>query len=167
MTHESVDAMLKDYKFSLGRVGHLGTEIERLRREIDRERAGLAEDVAAINAQQITDMPRGTTVGNPTERSGLKLASGWTPEHIREMEQELAAMDAEWSKRRLTVMFVEAWLNGLGERERWIIEQQIIDEVFWRDIIIHYRATYHEEASKDTLKRLRNKALEKIYKMAE
>ena len=119
MTIERVDEMLKTYRFEVGRCGHLEKDMELLRREIERDKASIVSDLVGPGAQEITDMPRGTTVGNPTEKYGLMLASGWIPEEIREKEARLGELLAEYEERKETVDYVQSWLSGLSERERW------------------------------------------------
>ena len=48
-----------------------------------------------------------------------------------------------------------------------MIEMQIIDAVIWREILAKYQQVYGEYRSKDTLKRIRDRALDMIYDMAE
>lgn len=167
MTQEQVTEILKGYKYAVGRCGHLSTELDLLARQIKAAKDGKAADLAAVRPQQITDMPHGTQVGNPTEKFGLMLASGWEPEHIKEMQARYAQLTAELHNCELLVNFVESWLEGLTERERWIVEQQVIEGRFWKDVQTDYRRQFEELCSKDTLKRLRARAMEKIYKMAE
>lgn len=112
-------------------------------------------------------MPRGTTVGNPTERTAVLLASGWVPDTVKEMQQELKTLQIEFAERNFTVLFVSSWLQGLAGRERWIIEHQVIDGETWRDIGTSFRIAFGEAMSKDSLKRLKWRALQKVYRMAE
>lgn len=167
MTHEKVDELLKAYRFEVGRCGHLETEIAQLQKAIASSQENLAEDASAVRPQQISDMPHGTTVGRPTERIAIMLASGWIPDYLKDMQQELAELQKEYDSRYFTVLFVSSWLNGLAERERWIVEHQVIDGEYWKDVVRKYRDTFCEETSKDSLKRLKKKALDKIYQMAE
>lgn len=167
MTHETVDAMLKEYKYALGRCGHLEAEIRQLDRQIEAAKQDRAADLAAVKPQQITDMPHGTQVGNPTEKFGLMLASGWESDYIKDLQDKRAELADKLSECKLTVDFVTSWLSGLNDRERWIIEQQIIEARFWKEVQTDYRRQFEEICSKDTLKRLRARAMEKIYKMAE
>lgn len=159
--------MLKTYRFEVGRCGHLENEIESLKKQIDCEVAGLASDLSGPGAQVITDMPRGTTVGNPTEKIGLMLASGWVSDEVREMQAKLGEYEREYAERHKTVEYVDKWLAGLPERERWMVEMQIIDGVIWREIIANYTEKFGEYRSKDTLKRIRDRALDMIIDMAE
>ena len=68
MAPERIDEMLRTYRFEVGRCGHLKKDMEVLAYEIERCKAGLVGDLVGPGAQEITDMPRGTTVGNPTEK---------------------------------------------------------------------------------------------------
>ena len=167
MTREKVDEMLKAYRFEVGRCGHLEAEISQLEKAIQQATATLDEDVTAAKPQQLSGMPHGSTVGSPTERLGIMLASGWIPDEIREMQDELKETRQEYERRYFTVMFVTAWLNGLPERERWIVEHQVIDGEYWKEVIAKFNAAFREDASKDSLKRLKQRAMEKIYRMAE
>ena len=167
MRREKVDEMLKAYRFEVGRCGHLEAEISQLEKAIQQATATLDEDVTAVKPQQLSGMPHGSTVGSPTERLGIMLASGWIPDEIREMQDELKETRQEYERRYFTVMFVTAWLNGLPERERWIVEHQVIDGEYWKEVIAKFNVAFQEDASKDSLKRLKQRAMEKIYRMAE
>lgn len=167
MRREKVDEMLKAYRFEVGRCGHLETQIMQLKREIDLCKKYIPEELASIQPQQLTGMPHGTTVSSPTERSGILLASGWQPEYISAMEAELKSLEEEYSERQFTVLFVSSWLQGLTDRERWIVEHQVIDGEYWKDVAAAYRSVYSDECSKDSLKRLKQRAMDKIYCMAE
>lgn len=167
MLPSKVDSMLKEYRLFVGRCGHLETEIASLEKQIQRERSQIAGDLASISPAPMNGMPHGSGITNPTEKSGLMLASGYTPPHIIEMEQALSKLRQEYNEKYSTVLFVEAWLKGLTEKERWLVEQQVIDAVFWKEIVVRFRTAFGEDCSKDSLKRLKQRALGKIYKMAE
>ena len=167
MTVERIEEMLKTYRAEVGRCGHLQMEMELLRKEIEADKAFLADDLAGPGAQVISDMPRGTAVGNPTEKLGIMLASGYISDEIRAKEAKLGELQAEYNERHKTVVYVESWLAGLPERERWMIETQVIDGVIWREILTQYPEKFGEYRSKDTLKRIRDRALDMIYDMSE
>ena len=167
MTIERVEEMLKTYRFEVGRCGHLENDIAQTKREIERAKENTASELAGPKAQVITDMPRGTTVGNPTETIGMMLASGYVGEEVKALESKIAELESEYNERRKTVNYVESWLAGLPERERWMVEMQIIDGVIWREILTKYPERFGEYRSKDTLKRIRDRALDMILDMAE
>lgn len=167
MRHEKVDGMLKAYRFDVGRCGHLQTEIARLKKAIVHAMETLAQEAASVPSGRISEIPRGTAVGNPTEKTAILLASGWVSDAVREMQKELEALQQEFSERNFTVLFVTSWLQGLTERERWMIEHQVIDGETWRDIGTSFRIAFGEAMSKDSLKRLKWRAMQKVYRMAE
>ena len=167
MTRERVDEILKGYRFDVGRCGHLAQEIQMLEQRAANMHADEVSALVSPKPQQITDMPRGTAIGNPTEKFGLMLASGYTSDEVKALEADIAARKAEYRERRDRVVFVQSWLSGLTERERWMVETQVIDAVFWKDVGVQYAARFGENVSKDTLKRLRDRAMDKVYVMAE
>lgn len=167
MTRDRVDAILKGYRFDVGRCGHLAQEIQMLDVQYKNEQADMIHALVSPHPQQLTDMPRGTQVGNPTEKYGIMLASNYATDEMRELEIQILAKQDEYNERKARVVFVQSWLEGLTERERWMIETQVIDGVFWKDVGVQYAQRFGENVSKDTLKRLRDRAMEKVYAMAE
>lgn len=167
MTRERVLNMLKTFRFEVGRCGHITAEIAEIERQYKQLEHDLTSAMVAPRAQQITDMPHGTSVGNPTERYAMRLVDGLKDADLDAMRVKLAALESEYNERNLTVMYVQSWLNGLSERERWVIEMQVVDGLFWKEVCFQYRQRYEEDCSKDTLKRCRDRALEKIYEMAK
>ena len=121
MLPERADQMLRDYKPFRGRCEYLKTLIPELKNEAAIWHRELAADLARSSANEMDGLPRGNKVGNPTERLGIMLASGFTPEGLKELEAEIASYEQELQEKAVTVHFVEAWLPGLTEKERWLI----------------------------------------------
>lgn len=167
MTRDEVMKMLKAYKHELGRSRHLQVQLAELEREMKREEDGLADELVSIGGQDLSGMPRGTAIGKPTENAGIKLADGWKTERLIALEEKWLALRAEFEASDTVVAYVKAWLSGLNDRECWIVEKQIIEAEFWKDILNKYREEYKEQPSKDALRRLRDRALSKIFAMAE
>lgn len=166
MAPEKVDQFLKDHKMTVGRHKYLVSMIEELKSQAEDWKKNLAEDIVSLGGQVIDGMPHGTTVGNPTERFGIMLASGFTPEGLKELEQEIRKLEKEAHDKEVSIRIVEAWLDGLTEKERWIVEKQVIDGMYWREVVSEYHRQYGEEYSKEGLKRIRDGAVSKIYRMA-
>lgn len=165
MTAERVDELLRGYRVNAARVEHLTREIAMLERDIARAERGLAEDLAAVRPQQITDMPHGTAISNPTEKLALMLVGGWEPEDLKHMRARLAAMVNARERAQAEAAFVDVWLKALPERERFVVTAQTIDRLPWDDVREAYQGRFGE-ASKDTLKRLRARGMEIIYEIA-
>ena len=172
MDREQVDALLRDYRDNIGRCGHLRVEIRRNELRIERARAEFRHDAAGPGVSRMTGMPRGTAPGDPTAALGLMLAGDEVPEdspqgrEIARLRLEIARQTAELDMRQTQVDFVNCWLEGLTERERWVIERHIIDREIWYDVMLAFTRRYADDISKDRLKRLQARALERIYSIA-
>lgn len=166
MTRETVDRLLANHRENVGRYLHIEAEMMRLKGELETAMSNLTLDTSTAHNYELSDMPRGHMVGQPTEQIAIKLASGWKPDYILKIEQQLAECEAERNERNIKIMFVEGWLQGLPERERWLIETQVIDGVFWRDVLVRYHQKFGVDASKDTLQRVKARAMERIYEIA-
>ena len=166
MLHEHVNLMLANYRECSGRCKHLETEIAEVEKLLQEMRRTAIQDMAAPGAQNLDGMPHGSAVSSPTERIAMMFAEGKTPRHIDELDAYLNALRQEYAAKSSTVIFVDAWLSGLAERERWIVVQQVIDGLTWREIATQYRLVFGDDRSKSGLKKLRTRALEKIYRMA-
>ena len=168
MTRAQVDEYLAIYRECVGRVGSLELTIQRQREELERRKRNLAADAALESPVHEEGMPHGSGVGNPVERIVLKYADGFLPPEIIEDEKQLKALEEELKYRKEVVLYVDAWLKGLNEREAWIINHKVIDmDYSWREVIVMYRLQYGEEYSRDALKRIKERAMEKIYHFAE
>ena len=158
--------MLRDYKQFLGRCKYLSALIPELEEEAEHWRSDVHSEVIGIGGQNMDGMPHGGTVGSPTERIGIMLAMGYEPKGLQDLEKEIKAYKEELQHKLVTVHFVEAWLDGLTDKERWIVERQVIDGAYWREVTSEYRHRYGEEYSKEGLKRIKVSAMEKIHRMA-
>lgn len=167
MMPEQAKDMLRAYRACLGRCKHLEVEIERLQREADGIRRGLAAEVATNSGALPDGMPRGTTVGNPTERLGLMLASGYKSDDLIEIEAQIETLRAELGQKSITVHFVEAWLQGLTIKQRWMVEHQFFDGMSYAQMNPLYRNEFCEPCSRYTLRRLSKEALNSVYCMAK
>ena len=77
---------------------------------------------------------------------------------IQRLQLENARMAAELETRQMQVDYVDCWLEGLTDRERWVIQHHIIDREIWHDIMIAFNARYTDDVSKDRLKRIQPQA---------
>ena len=160
--------MLRRYKREFGRYRHLAVESDVLESKYNRLRREMVANEAAPQAQVITDMPRGgNRVGSKVEDIAVKIADGWMSPEVKTAYDEWQAVRNKAEEARVCVVYVEAWLEGLTEREKWIVRHQFINGEYWADICDDYDRLFGKDLSKDTLKRLRDRALERIYDAAE
>lgn len=166
MLPESVMQKMKKYREYSGRCAYLEIHIKELNKAIEKAESSLYMDQVMLSGN-LDGMPHGTTVGNPTERAGITLADGYMPDYLAEMKKDLSEAEQEMADKSLTVIFVNAWLKGLSDRERWIVENQVIDGVSWRELISEYFVKFGETRTKRALQMFRDRAMDKVYKMAE
>jgi len=167
MDIERIERYLRDYKFCLGRCNHLKIELSVLSRQIDAVRRDTAETLAAPKPKPLSDMPRGTQISNPTEKYGGMLADGFKTDEQILLESKLAECESEYSEKIVVVEYVNSWMSGLTDRERTVIKAHMIDDLGWKDAVTTYNQKFGDAVSKDTLKRIKSVAMDKIAEMAK
>jgi hypothetical protein len=167
VTKDSIDQMFKNYNEYRGRCAHLEVKITETEKIIERLKETLIDDNVRITTH-IDGMPpaqKGTS--DPTGKLGAKVAAGYESDHIRQAEYDLAAFRQEFEQKAITVKFVNAWLQALDLKERFIIEQKVIGGLSWRQLVFAFNREFGESYSQDGLKRIGQKAREKIYNIAQ
>lgn len=167
MTQERVRGMLSGYMRNKARKGHLEAEIKKMDREYQRTRSELVDTLAGPRAQVITDMPHGTGISDPTAQLAVKLAGGWENDELKEMRREIQRKQGCLEDIRTELEYVDAWVEGLPARERFVIEHQMLRQEYWREVEDGYRERFGYEVSRDTLKRTKMQALTLIYQIAD
>ena len=162
---EQVDEMLEKYRLCVGKSKHLKIEIDILTMRIGELKSSALGD-AALTCQQYDDMPHGSETGDPTGRVAIRFADGYKPQYIIDNENDLRELIEQKAAADATVLFVESWLQSLEERERFIVEGKMVDKKSWREIIDGFQARYGIIYSKAGVKRIKERALEKIYLIA-
>lgn len=162
----SVLSLLERYAEDKARVEHLKLELDEMNKLIRQFEKNIHLIVDPLKAQQLTGMPHGTAISDPTASTAVRLASGWIPTDLKDLRDEANTLQEELDKTAESVAYVDAWMLALTEREAWLIRKQVIGKEFWRDIIDDYARDYQIRVSQDSLGRLKTKALKKIYKAA-
>ena len=166
MQQKRVDEMLRSFNETVARCVHLEHEIPTLKKLVKSLRETLLEDEISTTSV-LSDMPHGTIISNPTERLGLKIASGYVSEDILDLEKEIREKEIELEELRPNVIYVETWMRGLNEREKFLVERKQIAGEFWRVIADEFRERFGAEYSKNGLKNIYTSAMEKIYRIAQ
>lgn len=165
MQRESVDTMMSNYNTHLARCEYLQHEIQELERLAARARETMVEDSIHVTPT-LSGIPHGTDISDQTGRLAMMFADGGVTDRVKQIEEEIATKKRELDEKRVTVFFVRAWLKALNEKERLVVEKQVIDKLFWRDVVRFYEHTFGEAYSKHGLKKIRDDAMEKIYQIA-
>lgn len=167
MRMEDICETLRLHRQSIGKRDLLQIEIAEAEETLKIMQRTVAEDVAAPGAQNVTGMPKGNMVGNPTERLGLMLASGDAPRHIAQLKTDIAELKRELHDLTIRINRVAAWLAGLSERESWVITGHMVNGLTWCDMANEYQRRYGQPRTRRSLQRLKRQALRKIAQMAK
>jgi len=167
MLPERAEQMLRDYKNNVGRSGFLKKAIEEAEVDVALWESRLAEDLVGSGGANLDGMPHGTTVGNPTERMALMLATGYEPEDLKDAKKRLEEMRRELRELDMVVFFVETWLEGLSTKEHWLIEQVYFEGSTYNEAARAYADRYGIQVSRDGIRRMKKAAVDKIIKMAK
>lgn len=166
MLPEQVDEMLKNYREYTGRCRFIDLEIQRLEREIEKRKRDAVQDLV-LPGRSLDGMPRGNRIVSPTESAGMRLADGYVPEDVPLLQEQIKRLKREREEKSMTLHFVDAWLSGLNDKERWVIDKHVLQNIPWRETELLYSKVYGEFISKYTLKRVQKNGMEKIYSFAE
>ena len=166
MLPQRVNELLTDYRKNKGRCNSIYAEIALLEHDIETLKRNAVYDLT-LKGHSLDGMPHGTGISKPTEAAAIRLAGGYLPDEAIEMQQRIKSLQNELNALNLATTLVEAWLTGLSLQERFVIQAHELDNVPWRLIGFSYEKEFGEMRSVDTLKRLKRKALQEIYAMAE
>lgn len=161
MQKEAVKQMLQSYREDKARCQYLENEIPQLEHMADVLKTEMVDDAVSIT-QVISDMPRGTSISDPTGRLGALFAAGYTPDHIKQVEQQIRVKRRELKSKLITVTFVDSALTGLTDRERFVVRSKYIDGMFWREIGEAFEQRFSLPYGRTSLKRISEEALTKI-----
>lgn len=165
MQLERVNEMLSNYREHAARCAALKVEIADLEQLLEDLYKTVVEDTVTTTSV-VTGMPRGTLMSDPTGRLASMLASGGTPSHIRQLEDEIRDLKIEASEKGATIRYVDSWMLALNEKQKFVLRRKIIDNLQWREIIYGYRREYGIEYSRNGIKKIYKGALERLYRAA-
>lgn len=167
MQPEEVDAMLSGYLENLGRYQHLEQAVKGLEKRFNAIRNAALANEAGPGGQRLDGMPHASGVGNPVARVACRFADGDYPDYVKPYKAELDRALVQKDAAENRVHYVDAWMGGLNDIESWVVKNQVIGGLPWQETMRKYSADFGVACSKDRLKRIRDKALDKIYRMAE
>lgn len=166
MTRDQVNEYLHAYQENKGRYLYLKEEITRLEM-LMHELHCTAEGDEAFKGKGLSGMPYGGGKSDPTARIAVKLASGDMTDAMRDLYRELRTCCQERDEKQRACRYVEAWIKGLPERERWVIQRQMLDGRYWRELPNLFQKEIGEYYSQEGLKALKKRAMSMVQKMAQ
>ena len=167
MTPDRVDAMLAQYREYSARCAYLESRMDLLTKQLKSREGAALEDAALGGGVNYDGMPHGTSVGNPVERIACMFADGYVSEDIKLMQWELDELGREYREKSIVVIFVDAWMRALTPKEQLVIRSKVFDALSWKEIAYACNKEFGRVYSRHGLIRIRNEAMEKIYKIAE
>ena len=166
MQPEDVKLYIEHYKEYVVRVKHLKNEIKDLRLTLERIKIAKVADLVNIT-QKWSVMPHGTNVGDPTGQAAEKIIDGEKSQELKQLEWEIQGKEEEMREKTMMIKYVNAWLQILNERENFVIQSKCIDGFSWDEIVDKYQKKFDVRYSPNGLKKIRNRALSKICKIAK
>lgn len=167
MLPEQAERMLAQYRRCVGRCAFLKKTIAEAEADIALWRRNLAEDLVRSGGTDLDGMPHGTTVGNPTERMALMLATGYEPQDLQDAEAQLIPLRDELREKEMVLCFVEAWMEGLTSKEQWLIEQLYFEGYTYNETAHAYADKYGVPISRDGIRRMKKATVQRVAEMAQ
>lgn len=165
MDAQEVDKLLASYNHCRARAAHIRTQLALMQHQLSVETTN-AMAGEALHAQSYDVMPHGNLPGNPVESLVLRYLSGYQPQYIREIQQNMDKAKDELYEVETVVSFVNSWMLCLNEREKFVIERYVINGCTWREVLDEYEQKYGQ-FGKEGLRKMKNRALGKMYDAAE
>ena len=166
MKAEIINEALSSYLERLSRCEFLESEIKILREMLEKAEMEMVNDEVSLS-QELTGMPHGTSIGDPTGKLGLRLACGFESWTVKQIKEELSKLQDEYNTLKYWVSFVQAWLKCLTDKERALIEMKYIQKLSWDEIINNYQKEHGQRYGRSGMKLQVQKAMEKVYKIAK
>ena len=166
MKSEIVIEALSSYLERVARCEFLDSEIGILREMLNKAETEMVDDEVSLS-QELTGMPHGTSISDPTGKLGLRLACGFESWTVKQIKEELTKLQEEYNTLKYWVSFVRAWMMCLTDKEKMLVEMKYIQKLSWDEIINKYQKEYGQRYGKSGMKILVQKSIEKVYKIAE
>lgn len=133
MTAERVDEALSRYAEAVSRTEYLREQNRLLNEALQLALSHMVSDEVSLS-QQLTGMPHGTMISDPTGRLGMWFAEGhesWTVEQIK---AEIKTNKGEIASLRWVVCFVPAWIKGLNDNEARLIRLKYFNRLTFSEM---------------------------------
>ena len=165
MTQDQLEELLRSYRTVKARYAYLRTQLEMLERFLRKCEESMVDDCVSMS-QAITGMPHGSTVGDPTSRLAIDIASGKASEFVKQIREDIEEVRIELAAQEEKLMRMEIILGAMTDRERQIVEMKIVADLSWTEILAEMNAKYNNSYSKRSLQRLYSRAMEKAEEVA-
>jgi len=159
MTRAEIENELRSYPQHKARLALLQVRAVEIEHEIIEAR-GKLDDPSGVGAQVLDGMPHAHSNASVVERQAERIEK--VDDKIYALQWELNDVQAEAFRVGCQVKRVEAWLSGLTERERMVVEGFYIDGLFLSMVRRRYEDEYRTTLSQRYVKKIKSCALEKM-----
>ena len=160
MRPDQIEEMLGRYRIQKARYAYLRSQIDMLERFLMACEGSMINDCISMS-QAITGMPHGTSVGDPTGRLAMDIASGRVSEFVKQIREELEEITAEATRLEEELRVADIVISAMNDREREIVEMKIMADMSWDDVLREMNSRHNNSYSKRSLQRLYSRAIEK------
>ena len=160
MRPDQIEEMLGRYRIQKARYAYLRSQIDMLERFLRACEGSMINDCISMS-QAITGMPHGTSVGDPTGRLAMDIASGRVSEFVKQIREELEEITAEATRLEEELRVADIVISAMNDREREIVEMKIMADMSWDDVLREMNRRHNNSYSKRSLQRLYSRAIEK------
>lgn len=164
MTEDEVRQRLTTYRVERAALDGLTVSRRGLQRELSIMQKDRLETLAGPRAQVVSDMPHGTTVGNPTEQAALAMIEDAPGEML--LKAQITEADMQITKLTERCAIVESWMRMLNDREKYVVESHIIKRLPWAYVQRGYAGAFGMELTEHHLNRLCGAAFKLICEAA-
>lgn len=167
MQRDTINNMLAEYRTNVSRAEFLRIKVDSLTALLAEIRANAVYYSTSTTASYSGEPGgKGGVPQSKVERLAILLAEGRLPSELAEIETELREAREELQDRAKAVALVDAWLNCLQTRERFVLSAHVIDGQVWREVSRGFREQFGEIYSRNGLSGILRKAQAKIYQIA-
>ncbi len=165
MTEDDVRQRLTTYRVERAALDGLTVSRMSLQRELSIMQKDRLETLAGPRAQVVSDMPHGTTVGNPTEQAALAMIEDAPGEML--LKAQIAEADMQITELTERCAIVEAWMRMLNDREKYVVENRVVKRLPWAYVRRGYAGMFGIDLAERQLSTLEKSAFGLICKAAE
>lgn len=166
MSPKRLDEILKKYRSNKARYAYLRSEMVTLGRWLDMCQSQSVTDRVSLS-QAITGMPHGSGTGDPVGRLAIDIASGKVSVFVKQVQDDMAEVDAEMLRIAPEISTVEIVLEALCDREREVLTLKMIDDMDWTTTTNAMNELHNNSYSKRSLQRLLDRALGRAYEIVK
>ena len=155
-----IEGLLHDYRVTKARYAYLRARLDMLAEVLSKCEAEMVSDCMSMS-QAITGMPHGSSVGDPTCRLAIDIASGKKSEFVKQIQAEIDDTQREAARLMEDLRVADIVISSMTDREREVVELKIMDDRDWDDVLLEMNKRHNNSYSKRSLQRLYSRAMDK------